>query len=76
MVAAGTSALCFKGDQRLSCRCAAHFKVTVLQDSEAGQMTAPDELAREETELRAQREEVAKKAFKVSVIASHQHDMH
>ena len=39
-------------------------------------MTAPDELAREETELRAQREEVAKKAFKVSVIASHQHDMH
>ena len=43
-----------------------------LQDSEAGQMAAPDELAREEADLRAQREEGAKKAFKVGPTASQQ----
>ena len=37
----------------------------MLQDSETDQMAAPDELAQEEGELRAQREEEAKKAFKV-----------
>ena len=37
-------------------------------------MAAPDELAREEAELRPQREEEAKKAFKVKSIASCYHD--
>jgi len=36
-----------------------------LQDSETDQMAAPDELAQEEGQLRAQREDEAKKAFKV-----------
>ena len=43
-----------------------------LQDSEAGQMAAPDALAREEADLRTQREEGAKKALKVGFTASHQ----
>ena len=37
-------------------------------------MAAPDELAREEADLRAQREEGAKKALKVGLAASHQQD--
>ena len=51
--------------QRPSCRCVAVVTQPALQDSEAGHMAAPDELAREEADLRAQREEGAKKAFRV-----------
>ncbi|CAL5223570.1 g6105 [Coccomyxa viridis] len=43
-----------------------------LTDSEAGQMAAPDELAREEADLRAQREEGAKKALKDALVPQEQ----
>ena len=43
---------------------------SALQESEAGQMMAPDDLAKEEEDLRNQREDEAKKALKARLCCS------
>ena len=50
--------------------CSLKYLAFALQESEAGQMMAPDDLAKEEEELRQQREHGAKKSVKARLCCS------